>query len=68
MPYLIDRDVLIDVSRSKPAAREYIDALPEGWDNYLPLEFRMFALQSWLRIAPNVVGRANRRSRRLARA
>jgi len=31
MPYLIDSDVLIDVSRGKPAAREYIDALPEGW-------------------------------------
>jgi hypothetical protein len=25
------RDHLIDVSRGKPAAREYIDALPEGW-------------------------------------
>ncbi len=31
MPYLIDSDVLIDVSRGKTAAREYIDALPEGW-------------------------------------
>lgn len=31
MPYLIDSDVLLDVSRGKPAAREYIDALPEGW-------------------------------------
>ena len=31
MPYLIDSDVLIDISRGKPAAREYIDALPEGW-------------------------------------
>jgi predicted nucleic acid-binding protein len=31
MPYLIDSDVLIDVSRGKPAARDYIDALPEGW-------------------------------------
>ena len=31
MPYLIDSDVLIDVSRGNPAAREYIDALPEGW-------------------------------------
>src|ERR1035437_2691268 len=31
MPYLIDSDVLIDVSRGKPAAREYIDALPGGW-------------------------------------
>ena len=31
MPYLIDSDVLIDVSRGKAAARAYIDALPEGW-------------------------------------
>ena len=31
MPYLIDSDVLIDISRGKQAAREYIDALPEGW-------------------------------------
>jgi predicted nucleic acid-binding protein len=31
MPYLIDSDVLIDISRGKPAAREYLDALPEGW-------------------------------------
>ena len=31
MPYLIDSDVLIDISRGKPAAREYVDALPEGW-------------------------------------
>ena len=31
MPYLIDSDVLIDISRGKTAAREYIDALPEGW-------------------------------------
>ena len=31
MPYLIDSDVPIDISRGKPAAREYIDALPEGW-------------------------------------
>ncbi len=31
MPYLIDSDVLIDISRGNPAAREYIDALPEGW-------------------------------------
>jgi hypothetical protein len=27
MPYLIDSDVLIDISRGKPAARDYIDAL-----------------------------------------
>jgi predicted nucleic acid-binding protein len=31
MPYLIDSDVLIDISRGKQAAREYVDALPEGW-------------------------------------
>jgi len=31
MPYLIDSDVLIDVSRGNPAAREYLDALAEGW-------------------------------------
>jgi predicted nucleic acid-binding protein len=31
MPYLIDSDVLIDVSRGKPAARDYVDTLPEGW-------------------------------------
>lgn len=30
MPYLIDSDVLIDISRGKAAAREYVDALPEG--------------------------------------
>jgi predicted nucleic acid-binding protein len=31
MPYLIDGDVLIDISRGMLAAREYVDALPEGW-------------------------------------
>jgi predicted nucleic acid-binding protein len=31
MPYLVDSDVLIDISRGKTAAREYTDALPEGW-------------------------------------
>jgi predicted nucleic acid-binding protein len=31
MPYLIDSDVLIDVSRGKQTAREYVNALPEGW-------------------------------------
>jgi len=31
MPYLIDSDVLIDISRGRQAAREYIDALPDGW-------------------------------------
>jgi predicted nucleic acid-binding protein len=31
MPYLIDIDVLLDISRGKQAARDYVDALPEGW-------------------------------------
>ena len=31
MPYLVDSDVLIDISRGKAPARDYIDALPEGW-------------------------------------
>jgi predicted nucleic acid-binding protein len=31
MPYLIDSDVLIDISRGKRAAREYVDAFTEGW-------------------------------------
>ena len=31
MPYLIDSDILIDISRGKQAAREYVDALSEGW-------------------------------------
>jgi hypothetical protein len=31
MPYLIDSDVLIDISSGKKAAREYVDALTEGW-------------------------------------
>jgi hypothetical protein len=31
MPYLIDSDVLIDISRGNQAAREYVDALTEGW-------------------------------------
>jgi len=31
MPYLLDSDVLIDVSRGKQPARECLDALPEGW-------------------------------------
>jgi len=31
MPYLIDSDVLIDISRGKQAAREYVDAFTEGW-------------------------------------
>lgn len=31
MPYLLDSDVLIDISRGSRAAREYVDALPEKW-------------------------------------
>jgi len=31
MPYLIDSDVLIDISRGEVSAREYVGALPEGW-------------------------------------
>lgn len=31
MPYLIDSDVLIDISRGKREAREYVDALTEAW-------------------------------------
>jgi predicted nucleic acid-binding protein len=31
MPYLIDSDVLIDISRSQHGAREYVDALPDAW-------------------------------------
>ena len=31
MPYLIDSDVLIDISRGRPEAREYVSALTEGW-------------------------------------
>jgi predicted nucleic acid-binding protein len=31
MPYLIDSDILIDISRGKQAAHEYVDALTEGW-------------------------------------
>jgi predicted nucleic acid-binding protein len=31
MPYLIDSDVLIDISRANQAARECVDALTEGW-------------------------------------
>ena len=31
MPYLIDSDILIDISRGKRAAREYVDALTDGW-------------------------------------
>ena len=31
MPYLVDSDVLIDVSRGSLAALEYLDSLDEGW-------------------------------------
>lgn len=31
MPYLVDSDVLIDISRGKQAARDYVDALKEEW-------------------------------------
>ncbi len=31
MPYLIDSDVLIDISRGNPAARDFMDAISEGW-------------------------------------
>jgi len=31
MPYLIDSDVLIDISRGKLTARDFVDALTEGW-------------------------------------
>lgn len=31
MPYLIDSDVLIDISRGKQPAQEYVDSLPEAW-------------------------------------
>ena len=31
MPFLVDSNVLIDVSRGKTAAIKYVDALPEPW-------------------------------------
>ena len=31
MPYLVDGDILIDISRGKQGAREYVDAFTEGW-------------------------------------
>ena len=31
MEYLVDSDILIDISRGKQAARDYVDALTEGW-------------------------------------
>jgi len=29
--YLLDSDVLIDISRNKPAAIDYVDTLPDPW-------------------------------------
>jgi predicted nucleic acid-binding protein len=31
MPFLVDSDVLIDVSRDRSAAIEYVEALPDRW-------------------------------------
>jgi predicted nucleic acid-binding protein len=31
MPYLIDSDVLIDISRDRPEAIDYVDTLPDPW-------------------------------------
>jgi predicted nucleic acid-binding protein len=31
MPYLLDSDVLIDISRNTAAAIDYVDALPATW-------------------------------------
>ena len=31
MPFLVDSNVLIDVSRGKTAAIKYVDGLPEPW-------------------------------------
>ena len=31
MPYLLDSDVLIDISRGSPAAIDYVDTLPDPW-------------------------------------
>jgi len=31
MPYLLDSDVLIDISRAMPAAIDYVDQLPDPW-------------------------------------
>jgi predicted nucleic acid-binding protein len=31
MAYLIDSDVLIDISREMPEAIEYVDSLPSDW-------------------------------------
>jgi hypothetical protein len=31
MPYLLDSDVLIDISRDRLEAIDYVDALPDAW-------------------------------------
>jgi tRNA(fMet)-specific endonuclease VapC len=31
MPYLLDSDVLIDISRNKTVAIDYVDTLPDEW-------------------------------------
>lgn len=31
MPYLLDSDVLIDISRGRPAAIDYVDGLSDRW-------------------------------------
>jgi predicted nucleic acid-binding protein len=31
MPYLLDSDVLIDISRNRPEAIDYVDTLPDPW-------------------------------------
>jgi predicted nucleic acid-binding protein len=31
MPYLIDSDVLIDISRARAEAIDYVDSLPDPW-------------------------------------
>jgi predicted nucleic acid-binding protein len=31
MAYLLDSDILIDISRSKPSAIDYVDTLPDPW-------------------------------------
>ena len=31
MPYLLDSDVLIDISRDKPESIDYVDTLPGPW-------------------------------------
>jgi predicted nucleic acid-binding protein len=31
MPYLLDSDILIDISRNRAAAIDYVDTLPGSW-------------------------------------